>query len=224
MAGLAAGRSHARRPVVLGSPTSDRPRAARPQQRRCSAHVRPLPGGSVHDSIPCRVAGADRSRWSPAPALRRHRRRRRRNHAADAPDDIAAINAARDAFMAAYKAGDADAIGRLYAEDAVSEPNNQPSLEGRDAIVASLKNMFEQVSVAPSLEPDETRTLGNVGLDRGHYTVTVTPKAGAPPTTSQGRYVVIFQKDESGAWKVWRDIDNAMGVPAESAMEPEAAK
>ena len=134
--------------------------------------------------------------------------------AADAPEDIAALNAARAAFMAAYEAGDAEAIGRLYLPEAVSEPNNQPTLKGRDAIVASLKSMFEQVSVKVVLTPDETRTLGSVGLDRGQYTVMVTPKAGAPPTSSAGRYMVVFVKGADGQWKVSRDMDNAAGLPA----------
>lgn len=133
--------------------------------------------------------------------------------AADAPEDIAAIKAARDAFMAAYEKGDADAIGRLYTEDAVSEPNFQPTLEGRAAIVDSLRKMFEQVTVNPTLTADETKTLGNVGLDRGRYTVTVTPKAGASPTTTEGRYLVIFRKDADGQWRAWRDIDNGLMPP-----------
>jgi ketosteroid isomerase-like protein len=86
---------------------------------------------------------------------------------ADAQADVDAITAAREAFMKAYEAGDAEAIGRLYAEDAISEPNHQPTLEGRAAIVNSLKSMFEQVTVKAELVADETRTLGNVGLDRG---------------------------------------------------------
>lgn len=132
---------------------------------------------------------------------------------ADAPTDIAAIGAARTAFMVAYEKGDADAIGQLYGPDAISEPNNQPTLKGREAIVASLKGMFETMSVKVVLAPDETRTLGSVGLDRGTYTVTVTPKSGAPPTSSQGRYLVIFTKQADGAWKVSRDMDNAAGFP-----------
>jgi uncharacterized protein (TIGR02246 family) len=140
--------------------------------------------------------------------------------AADAPDDIAALNAAREAFMAAYEKGDADAIGRLYHPEAVSEPNNQPTLKGREAIVASLKGMFEQVSVKVVLTPEETRTLGSVGLDRGQYTVMVTPKAGAPPTSSAGRYVVVFVKDADGQWKVSRDMDNAAGLPPPTAADP----
>jgi uncharacterized protein (TIGR02246 family) len=133
---------------------------------------------------------------------------------ADAPADIAAVNAARAAFMAGYEAGDAAAIGNLYTTDAVSESNNQPTLEGRDAIVASLKGMFEQVSVKATLVPDETKTLGTLGIDRGHYSVTATPKAGAPPITSEGRYLVVYRKDADGAWRAWRDFDNAHGTPA----------
>lgn len=144
---------------------------------------------------------------------------------ANAPEDIAAINAAREAFMKAYETGDAQAIGRLYTEDAISEPNNQPTLRGREAIVASLESMFEQVSVTPVLTPDETRTLGSVGLDRGTYTVTVTPKAGAPPTSSQGRYMVVFVKQADGSWKVTRDMDNAIGAPPPTpGAEPETAR
>jgi uncharacterized protein (TIGR02246 family) len=136
---------------------------------------------------------------------------------ADAPDDIAGIHAARAAFVAAYAAGDADAIGRLYAADAISEPNNQATLTGRDAIVRSLQGMFTQMAVKVDLQTDETRTLGSVGFDRGRYTVTVTPKAGAPPTSAEGRYMVIFVKEPDGAWRVWRDIDNAMAAAAQTA-------
>jgi len=132
----------------------------------------------------------------------------------DAPGDIAALNTARQAFMTAYQASDAEAIGKLYTEDATSEPNNQPTLKGRAAIVASLKNMFEQVKVTATLTPVETTTLGNVGLDRGTYAVTVESKAGAPTTSSEGRYLVVYVKGEDGVWRVSRDIDNAAGAPA----------
>ena len=133
--------------------------------------------------------------------------------ALNAPADIAALNASREAFMKAYEAGDAVAIGNLYTNDAVSESNNQPSLKGRDAIVTSLKGMFEQVTVKTVLTAEDTKTLGNVGVDAGRYAVTVTPKAGATPYTNEGRYMVIYVKDADGQWRVWRDMDNAIGTP-----------
>jgi uncharacterized protein (TIGR02246 family) len=138
---------------------------------------------------------------------------------ADAPADIAALNAARTAFMSGYEKGDADAIGGLYHTDAISESNGQPTLKGREAIVASLKGMFQHVSVTTTLTPDETRTLGDVGLDRGHYSVTVTPKSGAPAVTGQGRYMVIYVKGPDGTWRVSRDMDNAAGAPPPAPAE-----
>lgn len=133
--------------------------------------------------------------------------------ALNAPADIAALNAAREGFMKGYEAGDAEAIGNLYTKDAISESNNQPSLTGRDAIVASLKGMFEQVSVKTVLTGDDTKTLGSVGVDSGHYAVTVTPKGGGTPFTNEGRYMVVYVKEPDGQWRVWRDMDNAIGAP-----------
>jgi len=124
--------------------------------------------------------------------------------------------------MKAYEAGDAEAIGNLYTKDAISESNNQPSLRGRDAIVASLKGMFEQVTVKTVLTAEDTKTLGNVGVDTGRYAVTVTPKAGATPYTNEGRYMVVYVKDADGQWRVWRDMDNAIGTPR-PAPEADAA-
>jgi uncharacterized protein (TIGR02246 family) len=135
----------------------------------------------------------------------------------DAPADIAAIGAARSAFMAAYNAGDAEAIGKLYTADAVSEPNHQPTLSGRDEIVKSLASMFGQVTLKVELKSEETKTTANSGFDRGHYTASVTPKAGGPTTTSEGRYLVLFVKETDGTWRVSRDIDNSATPMAPSA-------
>lgn len=135
----------------------------------------------------------------------------------DAPADIAAIAAARNAFMAAYNAGDAEAIGKLYTADGISEPNHQPTLTGREAIVKSLTSMFGQVAVKVELTSDETKTVGSTGFDRGRYNAAVTPKAGGATTTVEGRYLVLFVKEPDGVWRVARDIDNSptpLPVPA----------
>lgn len=138
----------------------------------------------------------------------------------DAPADLAAIGAARDAFVKAYNSGDAEAVGRMYTADAISEPNHQPTLKGREAIVAAQTAMHEHVGLALTLTPEETRTAGAAGFDRGVYTVTVTPKAGGPATTVQGRYFVFYVKDSDGSWKVARDMDNA-AAPMAPAMSAE---
>jgi uncharacterized protein (TIGR02246 family) len=134
----------------------------------------------------------------------------------NAPADIAAVVAVRAGFVSAYAAGDAEAVGRLYTADAISEPNNQPALKGRDAIVQSQKAMFAQVTIKAEMVSDETRTIGNVGLDRGRYLVSVTPKAGGETTTVEGRYLVVLVKEADGVWRVKRDMDNAAEPPQAS--------
>jgi uncharacterized protein (TIGR02246 family) len=161
--------------------------------------------------IGCLVIGACAPAAPPAPP----------KPAANAPEDIAAVNTARGAFATAYAAADAAAIGKLYTTDATSEPNGQPTLKGRDAIVASLAAMFQQVTVKAELKAESTVTLSGVAIDRGRYSVTVTPKTGGTGTTSEGRYLVVYVKEADGVWRVSHDIDNVDAIAAPRT--PEAA-
>jgi uncharacterized protein (TIGR02246 family) len=136
----------------------------------------------------------------------------------NAPADIAAINALRDGFAKAYEAGDAAAFANLYTPDAISQPNHEPTVTGRDAVIEMHKNTFSQFAMKLEIMPDETRTMGNTGFDRGRYRMTVTPKAGGPAITNEGRYTVMLEKGDDGAWRVSRDIDNStMPMPAPGA-------
>ena len=127
----------------------------------------------------------------------------------NAAADIAAVDAIRNAFITAMNTGDAAAVGNLYTADGVSQHNHDKTITGRDAIVESQKEMFSQFVVKAEIMPDETRTMGAFGFDRGRYTMTMTPKAGGEPMTDEGRYIVLLQKEADGAWKVSRDMDNS---------------
>jgi len=132
------------------------------------------------------------------------------------PADLAAVTTLRDSFQKAFNAADANAVGGLYTPDAISMGNHQPSATGRDAIVASHKALFDQMSATSiELTSEETQTMGTFGFDRGRYKMTMTPKAGGPATSDEGRYIVLLQKGSDGAWRVSRDIDNStLPMPA----------
>lgn len=127
----------------------------------------------------------------------------------DAPADLAAVDAVRDAYMDAVSAGDAEAIGNLYTADGISLPNHAATVSGRTAIVAHQQEMLSDYTVSMEIMPDETRTMGDFGFDRGRYRATMTPKAGGEPMTDEGRYIVLLQKEADGSWKVSRDLDNS---------------
>ncbi len=133
----------------------------------------------------------------------------------DSAEDLAAIAKVRDAYAAAMAAGDAAAFANLYTEDGVSQTNQMATQTGRAAVVEGQKAAFEQVSFSDmEITPEETHTVGSIGYERGRYKMTVTPKAGGPPTPQQGRYMLVLKKGEDGTWRVARDMDNVDSPPA----------
>jgi uncharacterized protein (TIGR02246 family) len=141
--------------------------------------------------------------------------------AANAPDDIAAVNALRDKVMRAFNAGDATAVGNLYTTDAVFAQNHEPTVTGREAIVKSNTGFFSLYSVKMTLTADETKTMGDFGYDMGRFTFALTPKAEGTPAVpmDEGRYLVLLHKDTDGQWRVSRDIGNSsLPMPTPMAM------
>lgn len=143
--------------------------------------------------------------------------------AMDAPEDIAAVGKVREAAMAAYGSGDAEALGNLYSEDAISEPNNSPTLMGRAEIIASLEATFERASMKVTLVPDRTKTMGSTGYETGHYMAEVTPKSGGTSTSIEGRYMMLLAKGGDGQWNVVYDMDN-VGQPTTPDAEAGASE
>ena len=127
----------------------------------------------------------------------------------NAPADLAAVNALRTNFQNAFNAGDVNMLMNGYSADPISMGNHQPTAAGRDAIIAANKAMFAAMTAHLEITADETKTMGNWGFDRGHFKMTMTPKAGGPAMNDEGRYVVLLEKGADGAWKVTRDIDNS---------------
>jgi uncharacterized protein (TIGR02246 family) len=144
--------------------------------------------------------------------------------AVDAPADIAAVNALRTAFQTAFNAGDALGVAKSYTATAIAMGNHQPSSVGRDAIAAATKAEFAAMKPNIQLTADETKTVGNMGFDRGRFKITLTPKGGGTATVDEGRYLVLLEKGSDGAWKVSRDIENStLPLPKQvSAAAPKA--
>ena len=140
----------------------------------------------------------------------------------NAPADIAAVSALRNAFVKAFNTGDADALGNGYTTDAISNGNHQPTEAGRAAIVAANKAVFSQMTTTIELTAEDTKTMGTSGYDRGRFKFTMTPKAGGPAIVDEGRYLVLLQKGTDGAWKVSYDINNS-SLPMPAPPPPPAA-
>src|SRR5262245_5470911 len=123
-------------------------------------------------------------------------------------EDTAGINKVRDDFTAAFNAGDAAKVAAIYAPDAVVMPTHQPLITGRDGVENYNKTFFDMFMAKITVSPLETKVFGDRALDRGTYTIELTPKAGGNPIKDEGKYLILLQRQADGSWKVTHDIDN----------------
>jgi ketosteroid isomerase-like protein len=119
-----------------------------------------------------------------------------------------------EAYAAATNAGDAEAMGMLYAVDAVSMPPNASSLVGRAAIVADAAEDFATMTANLSSSTEGHYLMGDMAVDWGTYLFTGALKDSDITFTQEGKYVAIWQLQPDGSWQIVRDIWNSNTPPA----------
>ena len=127
----------------------------------------------------------------------------------DTTAETTALNALRTQFQTAFNAGDADAVIRSYASDAVLMPSHHGQVTGAEAIRGFFAEFFGQMTPQLTLTSAELQIAGDWAFDRGTYSMTLTPNAGGAPIVDRGKYLVILHRQPDGAWKLTRDIDNS---------------
>ena len=101
-----------------------------------------------------------------------------------------------DLLTDAVMAGDRDALGRLYAPDAVAETPDAGRLEGREAIIDYLVT-FKPAFPDMSWEAVSQHEIGDTAVDEGYFVGTNTgvlssPGGDMPPT---GRSIRVRECD-----------------------------
>ena len=120
------------------------------------------------------------------------------------------IDKTRNAYVSAWKAGDASKIAELYTEDALVLYPDQPAVTGRSAIVSYFRTFFDEFAQSDfDLSSAEVEIAGQWAFDRGTYRWNGVPRAGGKPVEDSGKYLVILQRQAGGEWKIARDMDNS---------------
>lgn len=135
--------------------------------------------------------------------------------------DIAAINALRAAYFAAYDSGDVAAIAGLVGEETVL---NTPtgSVAGTAAILAHYRDVFADRRAVFADHLDEVEVSGDIAFTRGTYRLTLLPRRGAGEAIERaGRYLVLLkrQPDAHYGWRIHREVVQSLPldqVPAAS--------
>ena len=128
--------------------------------------------------------------------------------------DKSALEAGAAAWMDAFGAKDIDAMTAFYAEDAVLLPPNAPAIFGRDAISATMQEMFA-AGLGIELEDLEIKVAGNLGYKAGRYRT----RGEDGSLIDRGKYIEIWSKID-GNWVLHRDIWNSSVQPEVDEPDP----
>lgn len=118
-----------------------------------------------------------------------------------------ALEAGAAAWMDAYSGKDVEVMTALYAEDAVLLPPNAPAIFGRDAVLASVQEMFA-AGLSIELEDLEIKVENDLGYKAGRYRVMAEDGA----LIDRGKYIEIWTVVD-GNWVLHRDIWNSSVQP-----------
>jgi ketosteroid isomerase-like protein len=123
------------------------------------------------------------------------------------------VIAATDEEAAAIEGGDFIRYLAVLTDDALFMPPNSPAKAGEE-LRAWLRDFVDRYRVKYlKLTHDETVVEGDLAYHRFVYGWKVTPKAGGDTAVGHGKGMHILRRQADGAWKIAREIWNAIPAP-----------
>ncbi len=115
-----------------------------------------------------------------------------------------------DKLAKAIVENDIDLLLSLYAEDAISLPNNGPRLDGVKALRKKHMEMADAGTTITSFEsvPTDVWEAGSQVIEIGNYEFTLEMRSKARPIKERGKYLTIYERDVEGDLKIKVEIRN----------------
>jgi ketosteroid isomerase-like protein len=132
--------------------------------------------------------------------------------------DVRALDQLQKRVDAAIVGGDVETYVTLITADAVLMPPNAPPIIGREAIREWSRNNAKAMVFQAYQPADAELTIsGDWAFRRATFTATLAPASGGPAVQDTGKFIIIYQRQRDGSWKVARDIWNSSRSAAPAA-------
>ncbi|MBZ5675813.1 MAG: SgcJ/EcaC family oxidoreductase [Acidobacteriia bacterium] len=131
--------------------------------------------------------------------------------------DEKAIRDIETEWVKAFAAKDMDKILAPYADDATVLLSNAPTMVGKDAIRAGMKDTVTDPKFSLDLKTVKVYvSKDDLAYSQGTYSVKTADPKTKKVTAETGRYVEVYKKQPDGSWKIVEDI-NSPEAPATPA-------
>jgi ketosteroid isomerase-like protein len=121
-------------------------------------------------------------------------------HPPSQAQDLAAIESFNKVYLKAINEGDAATLIALTVDNHIMMMPNQPVIAGKANLDAASRRMAEQFQIRETWQPLETVIDSKLAYQRGTFSTTITPKAGGPSRTTDGKFLRIYRRLDDGAW------------------------
>jgi ketosteroid isomerase-like protein len=116
-----------------------------------------------------------------------------------------------------------DSFVTFLMPDGAILPPNEPGVSGTDAVRTWASKMIAMPGFSVTWEASvaDVSQSGDLGYTSGAYQLSMQGPAGAP-ISDHGKYLTVWKKDATGAWKVVLDTFNSdvAMAPVEPAVDP----
>lgn len=112
------------------------------------------------------------------------------------------IDAANAEFVQHFNQAHGDVVAATYAEDGVLALVNAPVARGRQAIAAMVSGLGP-MQPQLALTTDEVVANGPLAVERGTYSISITPPGAAGPASETGTYVVMWRRSGDRWLRQW---------------------
>lgn len=121
--------------------------------------------------------------------------------------DVAALKQRMEQWLQGYNSADVSRMMEVYADDFSQEIQGAPGVTCKAELAQRLAGLFSRYDTHIVSVIDEAYASGDMAFDRGHYTVSFTPKEGGPMLTTKGRYLEIWKRTD-GVWRVYHVVES----------------
>jgi ketosteroid isomerase-like protein len=117
----------------------------------------------------------------------------------------AAIDSANSNFSSSFSKGDAHAMASFYTDSATVLPPNMDTVSGRNSIEKFWYGYIKMGNGDIKLTTSDLFGSGNLAVETGVYNLNIQPQ-GMELIQDHGKYLVVWQKQGDGSWKMIRDM------------------
>lgn len=134
-----------------------------------------------------------------------------------------AIDSVMAAYITAVEGGDTATIAGIFAEDVEIVFPTGPIRKGRADAIAAFAEMFGSTTITELRLMDVQRAFsGDMAVETGAFSLTLQPRdtSDATSITDRGYYMVVWERQSDGSWRMMRGFNRSDASPPSSAAPP----